>query len=315
MNVKNILNVNAITISLAALSIIIPIIWAKYDTKANISVYRKSSTEIARDNIGAGEKLEISYNGSSISQLNISLFVLENTGNKPIKSEDVKSPVRIHYSGDVKILEAQIIDQHPKNLGAAIKVTGNDVLIEQDLLNKSDSIAFKIISSGNIKSIESTARIADIGYIDYKDQASLLSNKDQNASLKDYLLMALLLFSTAAFFNLINEARKIRSATKNTLKSQFIYELSPEKIEEKVSEFLSCGLLEDELKNFKQQAETLMKKEKSSINEDDKIVLQKSLPTLSMSFIVSIIMLMLSIATVYSIKDVLLFQAVQLLGL
>lgn len=315
MNLKNILNTGVIGIVVAVFGIFVPIIWGYFYSLANISVYRKSSTEIVKDNIGAGENLEITYNGSNVNHLNISLFVVENTGNKPIKSEDVVSPLRVYYEGHVTILEAQVIDQNPKNLGAKVKVLGSDVVVEQTLLNKGDSIAFKIVSSGDIRKIGADARIANISEVDFVDQASLLSSKVADFYLKDFILLLLLLLLLLAFLGMVGETRQIRAAVIDTFKSQFIYEMSPEKIDRKILEFLRCGLLTDELENFRRIAIDISKKEKSDINEMDKASLRKSIPVFHTSFKTAIFTFLFSILIVYSVADVLLVQARNLLGI
>ncbi len=315
MALKNIFNANTVSIFVAFLGIIVPIIWVNYESKASISVYRKSSTEIKRDNIGAGDKIEIMYNGLPIEKLNISLFLVENTGNKPIKSEDVKSPLRVRYDGEIEILEAHLVDQHPKNLGARIKVAGSDIIVEQDLLNQGDSFVFKVVSSGSVKKISADARIADISEVEYVDQTYLLASSETNFSLKDLIILSFLAFFMTLLIATCREIVAIHIAIRNTFKSRFIYELSSEKIKQKISELIYCGLLARELENFKEVAVNLLKKDASNINDSDRDLLKNSIPKFHNSYRAAIFSLLFSIVMVYSLKDFISLNIMKLINI
>lgn len=73
------------------------------------------------------------------------IIEIVNAGNHAIKPDAYYFPIRIHFSEDVQILRAEIVDSNPKILQASVpKVKGNTVEIDKLLLNPQDSIKVEI---------------------------------------------------------------------------------------------------------------------------------------------------------------------------
>lgn len=91
------------------------------------------------------EKLQITYEGKPVQQINLVLIKLLNSGNTPIISSDFEMPVKVGFGNDAEILTAEIQKRHPENLPTSIAIQRNEIVLSRNLLNKGDSITVKAL--------------------------------------------------------------------------------------------------------------------------------------------------------------------------
>ena len=159
-----------IGIAIAAIGIIVPIVWERVQTRTALElVLRGSITLVEAD--PSVEDLVVSYAGKEISTITKLDFSLANTGRTPIRRGDVFSPINIRLLGGALPLEMQVGSLEPANIDfeATINTQSGVVELQFPLLNPDDRVNFSILVDGPVDSVEAEARIAGISGINYID--------------------------------------------------------------------------------------------------------------------------------------------------
>lgn len=101
-----------------------------------------------------------------MTSLSKSTFIIENTGNKPILTNDIVTPIKIEIPNKVSILDSIIELKNPDNLDASLNVRNNVVTVGFSLLNPSDKIYLGILTDNNDYTFTASARIAGVSQVD-----------------------------------------------------------------------------------------------------------------------------------------------------
>lgn len=150
-----------ITVLLAIIGIVIPIILDHYNSTKNLTLAIISKSTIISPDINI-EGLEIKYKGESLQELSKIELTLENTGSKPIVSQDIFSPVELTPPDNARILDAFIESIYPKNLGAKITKNDGKIQIIFTLMNPGDRINISLLYSEETPALTAETRIAGI---------------------------------------------------------------------------------------------------------------------------------------------------------
>jgi len=92
-------------------------------------------------------KLEIFFNGKSVEDVYLIVIKLINSGNVPIETDDYEKPIVINFGKNAQILTVEVTETDPSGISVPIHTHKNKFEINPVLLNKSDSINFKILVS------------------------------------------------------------------------------------------------------------------------------------------------------------------------
>ena len=156
-----------ITILLAVLAVITPVLWDVYMRKAALELHHLSSITLLDDpNI---EKLEIIYKGKSITNITKLSFLLKNSGKLPILREHIVEPIKISFSGIRKILDVNVSSTNPDNLELHYNISEKEdyITIDFPLLNPGDFAYFSVLASGPYSvDFKTSARIVNVKDID-----------------------------------------------------------------------------------------------------------------------------------------------------
>jgi hypothetical protein len=112
-------------------------------------------------------KLKITFGDMPVSKVHLAIIKVINTGYVSIKKEDFDEPLRMNFGKDARILAADIIDTNPKDLpaeediGAIFSEDVDNVTLTPLLLNRKDSVTFKLIVS-NAADVCITGRIMGV---------------------------------------------------------------------------------------------------------------------------------------------------------
>ena len=163
--------VSIITLIIALLGVIAPIVWDYYTDKKGVSLSVLSRSVIISPSTDV-KGLDISYKGTKLSFLSKTVFQIENTGNRPLLSSDVVSPIRIEVQKDTSILDSIIEYKHPKNIEVNLSQNNEVIEVTFSLLNPGDKISFSLLT--NVKQINfiATARIAGVSELVVTDELS-----------------------------------------------------------------------------------------------------------------------------------------------
>lgn len=124
-----------------------------------------SLTPLATVNDNLEGRLQILFDGRSVSNVQLALIRFTNSGNVPVSSDDYERPISIQVDDNARILSAGVTKTVPKSINPTIKFDKTCVTIAPVLLNKGDSITIKLLVAnfeGNISVIGRVVGIDDI---------------------------------------------------------------------------------------------------------------------------------------------------------
>ena len=108
------------------------------------------------------QRLQLLFNGKPIHNAELVLIKIYNAGSAPIKPDDYERPLKVAMGESSKILDAEIVDMHPKNLVVPIStVDDTSITLEKLLLNPGDYFVINTIVIPPVK-ISVEGRIAGI---------------------------------------------------------------------------------------------------------------------------------------------------------
>ena len=112
-------------------------------------------------------RLQILFDGSPVSDAQLLLILVFNSGTVPIPATDYIEPIQFKFADNAKILSAAVIYQKPKNLGGSVSVDEDSrtLSFKPLLMNKGDEIGFKVILSSSSDRIHVEARIVGVSQI------------------------------------------------------------------------------------------------------------------------------------------------------
>lgn len=171
--------ITSITIILALLALITPVLWDIYMRRAALELHHLSSITLLDDpNI---KKLEILYEGKSITNVTKQTFLLKNSGQLPILREHIVEPLKISFLGIRKILDINISSANPDNLELHFNISENQdsITIDFPLLNPGDFAYFSVLTIGYYSSVDfkASARITNVKGLDIIRKAETTKKK------------------------------------------------------------------------------------------------------------------------------------------
>lgn len=150
-----------ISLIVTVLGVILPIAWDYYTGQKGVSLTLMSHSQLISTSAGV-DGINITYNGTKLTSLSKMIFLLENTGNKPILKSDVITPVRITVPKDSNILDAIVDSKHPDNLDTLLKFKERNLDVDFSLLNPGDKIYISLLLDSLKSDFVATARIAGV---------------------------------------------------------------------------------------------------------------------------------------------------------
>ncbi|QPR54863.1 hypothetical protein [Aeromonas allosaccharophila] len=153
------------------LGVIAPIVWDYYVDQKGISLSVLSRSVIispSKDIKG----LEVSYKGTKLEYLSKTIFIMENTGNRPLLKAEVVSPVKIKILDDVNVLDTIVESQHPQNIDVSLIQRDGIIDIDFLLLNPGDKIVFSLLANTERINFDASARIAGVNELIVIDEPS-----------------------------------------------------------------------------------------------------------------------------------------------
>lgn len=110
-------------------------------------------------------ELEFRHGDKKFKSGKITILIVTNTGEMPIKSSDFESPISISFKTEGKIYGHKIKGSMPEKLPVSAQIIGNTLVIDPLLLNPSDGFFVEILSETNLEIDNAFARVVGIGGI------------------------------------------------------------------------------------------------------------------------------------------------------
>ncbi len=149
-------------ILVAIIGIGAPILWDTLRSKQSLEIQIVSSISLL-ENDPIMDKLEIRYEDKKIQDLTKFIFVLINSGRRPIVEEHVKHFPTIVFGRGTEILSAEILRTDPKLLETRIDIDTDTLAVKFPLLNPTDFIEFcSYVSGYSGKTPQITSRVQGI---------------------------------------------------------------------------------------------------------------------------------------------------------
>lgn len=90
-------------------------------------------------------RLRIFFDDKPVSNADMVILTLINSGNQPITPQDFVSPVTISFGSQAEILSCDITETVPEDLGALVDVAPKSIVLKPLLLNSEDTVTMKIL--------------------------------------------------------------------------------------------------------------------------------------------------------------------------
>lgn len=261
---NNGISITIIGILIAALGVIVPILWDWWKLSSEIALTIEHTVTIVekKDDV---EKLVVLYGSKQVNTLSKTSFELKNTGRTAIISEDLISNPRISLQKG-NILEAEINYTIPKNIDKNLSFSENDVNIGFKLLNPGDTIKFSILSDINLPKFDISARIKNVKEIKVIEGETQIKVSG-NISFLVYIVAGVSLIFFIAFIALLTEIPKLRKQL-NAIKNA---ETPLHKGEQKDIIFSYIDIeLSMLTKNKRERLKELIPKGINNLSEDDR---------------------------------------------
>ncbi len=116
-------------------------------------------------------KLQILFENTPVSKVDLVVLRLTNTGNTPVTSTDYEREVSFKFGEGVRILTAEVSETIPENLRASVVLDDSRIVIQPALLNGGDSVTVKALLSQYDCKIEVDGRIVGVKRIGQKRES------------------------------------------------------------------------------------------------------------------------------------------------
>jgi hypothetical protein len=145
---------------LAALGIFVPIVWEQLKGNTQLLLVKQSESQVLTYDKAIGD-LEVKYKGRSVASLVRTVFVLKNSGNRPIERSDLVLPVTIALTSGA-IIDAAIQEPDPKNVVTSLAVQKNQISLLFDLLNPGDSFRVVVLADAEKFTYVAECRVKNV---------------------------------------------------------------------------------------------------------------------------------------------------------
>jgi hypothetical protein len=195
---------------LAATTIGVIQINAAQRPKRDIQCVTISAAPLVKISKGFKEDLQVSYRGRIIEDANSIILKIKNSGKSAITPSDFVRPIAFMFSSNTEIISAEVLATEPKNLGAEISITKNNIELQPLLMNSGDSILISTIVALFDGNIAVDGRVVDIKlikmskYESSEDKLEKLSSSFQFITFLLYVTISILsyLFLGKDFYTL-----------------------------------------------------------------------------------------------------------------
>jgi hypothetical protein len=108
------------------------------------------------------KRLQLTYDGSLVSDAYLFLIRLTNTGNEPIVRDDYETPILVCFSPSPIVLDVELIASSHPNMIAQLERRDGQVAVHGLLLNPGDYVALQILLDGQPDQWTVEGRIAGV---------------------------------------------------------------------------------------------------------------------------------------------------------
>ncbi|MGB7531469.1 MAG: hypothetical protein WA977_00625 [Halobacteriota archaeon] len=150
----NIVENSWITILLASIAIVVPIILyilSKRKKKLTCKLFPSLSLVDVRTEVK--DKIKIYYNENLVENLSMMKVKVRNKGNLPIQKEEIVKPLEFNFGKNLSVIDYSVINTEPKGITVNLESNTENNLIRCsfDLLNSGDELTLQFVCLGESK--------------------------------------------------------------------------------------------------------------------------------------------------------------------
>ena len=159
-----------------ALLALLAVYFASKQTKRKRLQYEvQASSELLTQNEELTGKVQVLFDGKEVSNIDLWVVRIANTGNVEILVSDFVTPVCLSFPETATVLSAVAVRSDPKNLNAIVNAAANIVELKPLLLNPKDGITIKVLlANATQKNLSVDARIVGLQSITRLPQGQIL---------------------------------------------------------------------------------------------------------------------------------------------
>ena len=106
--------------------------------------------------------IQVLYDGAPVTDPQLIVMRVANTGNVPITAEDFERPVSFQFGDGCAVLSATVGSTEPEHLGLSVVARDACVILEPVLLNQADSATLTVLVSGKARFPTADGRIRGV---------------------------------------------------------------------------------------------------------------------------------------------------------
>ncbi len=161
-----------INVSIGLLTIFVSVmIYRKQQNRRSITYRTISATSLLSVGEEVKGEVKVLYKGKAVSNVRLIILKMWNSGNMPILPQEYIEPIKFEFGDHEEILDVDVLETMPSDIKNKVKTSlksdTKSVTFEPLLLNRNDSITFKVLltQSKLIKKIDVSGRIVGINQI------------------------------------------------------------------------------------------------------------------------------------------------------
>ena len=141
----------------ALLALVAVFFAAKQTKKKRLQYEVQTSSELLTQSEELAGKVQVLFENREVSNIDVWVVRVANTGNMEILQSDFVTPVRFSFAASAVVLSAAIVRSTPENLGARVDVESNVVTLQPLLMNSGEHMAIKMLVANSAQKIVSVS--------------------------------------------------------------------------------------------------------------------------------------------------------------
>jgi hypothetical protein len=115
--------------------------------------------------------IELSINGSKLTNPTLIEFIVKNDGSRPILATDFESPLEIRLESASSFVKTRVSNKTPRDIDPIISSENKQITLKPMLINPQDSITISTYTSGDSPVFGYKARVAGVSNVSYEDDS------------------------------------------------------------------------------------------------------------------------------------------------
>lgn len=214
-------------VAISVVSIVVSIIFSLKQRARKGLTYKIESTSLVSIKDKAKGKIQILYDLKPISDADLVLLKIWNSGNQPILQTDYEDPITFNFGSKTEILSHDVIETVPNNIKkkVSMRIDSNNLIINPLLLNAGYSIIIKLVLSKFEGEVNAETLIPGLNAL--QEAGSMISSKRHYKNIDFLYKQAFFVSPILIIFNALLSLSSSKDNVHTTLILICIMSISP----------------------------------------------------------------------------------------